>query len=329
MIRIAHLVDDTNPGGVTRYLDFLSTDPRFGFAAHEVIAVEKNRAGAVQTDAHIIVSHLAVSWRGLPGLMALRARHAGTPLVHVEHSYSEGFVARNVNARRRFGTLLSAAYAMFDRIVAVSQTQGEWLVRRGLVSDEALAVIPPCVDLSAFRALPAPDGPVRTVAALGRFHAQKGFDLLIRAMRASSRQDLRLVLIGDGPDRDALVALADGDPRISFAPFAADPAAALAQADAVAMPSRWEPFGLVALEARAAGRPVLVANVDGLTDQARDGAIAVAAPTVEAWTTALDSLGIADDAAPRATGREEAAALQWMALAADVLAPQAEGRAAA
>lgn len=288
MTRIVHLIDDTNPGGVTRYLDFLQRDRGMAaLACHEVRIVSRNRPCVAGLEADLIVSHLTLTWRGLPGLMALRACYASTPMVHVEHSYSEGFAAHNVRARRRFHTLLRTSYALFDRVVAVSRAQARWLTGRGLVAGADLSVIPPCVDLSEFDALPAPQGPVRIIAALGRFDRQKGFDLLIRAFRALPGDDLRLEMIGDGPERDRLESLAAGDPRIRFTGFARSPARAMARCDAVAMPSRWEPYGLVGLETRAAGRPVVVASVDGLRDQIEDGAIAVPEATVAAWQVAL------------------------------------------
>ncbi|ETX11206.1 hypothetical protein OCH239_20215, partial [Roseivivax halodurans JCM 10272] len=183
MTRIVHLIDDINPGGVVRYLDFLSASPEMAFGHHEVIPVSKSRFGSIRVEADVIVSHLSINWRGLPGLMALRARYAGIPMIHVEHSYCEGFAAANVSAKRRFTTLLTSAYSLFDRVVAVSEMQAAWLLRRSVVDSEALTVIPPCVDLAPFRAIPAVDGPVRIIGALGRFHTQKGFDVLIRAFR--------------------------------------------------------------------------------------------------------------------------------------------------
>ncbi|SER99373.1 Glycosyltransferase involved in cell wall bisynthesis [Tranquillimonas rosea] len=290
MIRIAHLVDDTGAGGVTRYLDFLAADPVMARRmTHRIVPVSRTRPAATAIKADLIVSHLTVTWRGLPGLMALRARHAGTPIVHVEHSYCAGFVAANVRARRRFHTLLRTAYALFDRVVAVSEAQAEWLRLRGLVSDAALSVIPPCVELKAFHALPAPEG-CRTIGAIGRFDRQKGFDLLIRAFRALPEPTLVLRMIGDGEERARLEALAEGDPRIRFEGFASDPVAAMAGCDAVAMPSRWEPYGLVALEARAAGRRLLVSGADGLADHVGYGATPVQGGTVEAWTEALQAV---------------------------------------
>ncbi|WP_375691794.1 glycosyltransferase family 4 protein [Pseudooceanicola sp. LIPI14-2-Ac024] len=291
MIRIAHLVDDTTPGGVTRYLDFIRQDPGMTVTArHEVAVVSRVNPARRAVDADIIVSHLGLSWRGLPGLMALRARHAGIPLIHVEHSYSEGFVAANVTARGRFCQLLRTAYSLFDEVVAVSEAQKDWLQRRDLVAADALRCIPPCVDLAPFRAVPPPPDGVTTIGAIGRFDAQKGFDILIRAFRQVDDAALRLVLIGQGQAETTLRNLADGDDRIRFPGFTDSPAQAYGDCDVIAMPSRWEPYGLVALEANAAGRPVLMSSVDGLRNQVDRGNVVVAENTAVAWAGAIRAL---------------------------------------
>lgn len=287
MFRIAHLIDDQSLGGVTRYLDFIAGHPGMtALARHEIVPVSRTRAGAAKVEADMIVSHLTMSWRGLPGLMALRARYPGLPLVHVEHSYSERFVAANVRHRGRFRSLLRCAYALFDRVVAVSAAQGDWLQQRGLVDPEHLRVIRPCVDLTDVARLSAPQTPLRRIGAIGRLDRQKGFDVLIAAFRAIPDAAARLEIFGDGPERNALAALARGDRRITF--HGARPAAeAYAGCDLIAMPSRWEPYGLVAVEARAAGRPVLVSGADGLADHIRHGAVRVPELTEAAWGRAL------------------------------------------
>ncbi|MFV0384096.1 glycosyltransferase [Paracoccus sp. (in: a-proteobacteria)] len=321
MLRIAHLIDDANPGGVTRYLDFLANDAGMGnLARHQIIQVPRTRPAARRIDADIIVSHLTISWRGLGGLMSLRALYPGTPLVHVEHSYSAGFVASNVPSPRRFHILLQWAYALFDRVVAVSKAQRDWLAMRDLVKPDALAMIHPCVDLSRFSALKPPAGPVRRIGAIGRFNVQKGFDLLITAFRNTPSDDLRLELIGDGPERDRLHQIAAGDPRILFSDFTPDPAAAMARCDAIAMPSRWEPFGLVALEALTARRPLLVSSVDGLRDFTPLGAIRVPTLTSACWSKTITRLAAAPIVGIAPPNAAETTRRGWQRLIAD-LAP--------
>ena len=154
--------------------------------------------------------------------------------------------------RARFFTLLRSAYALFDTVVAVSAPQADWIARQGLVGAGALRVIPPVADLSRFRALAAPQGRARVIGAIGRLHTQKGFDLLIEAFRDLPGQDIALHIHGTGLQEATLRALAAGDSRIHFFGHGDAPDRIMQAVDIVAMPSRWEAFGLVVLEARAA-----------------------------------------------------------------------------
>ncbi|MGV2114539.1 glycosyltransferase family 4 protein [Agrobacterium salinitolerans] len=122
------------------------------------------------------------------------------------------------------------------------------------------------------------------IGAIGRFHVQKGFDILVEAVRKAARPDLELHLYGDGPQRAELEALAQDCPSIVFKGFVRDTSSAMAACDVVAMPSRWEPYGLVAVEAMAARRAVVCSNADGLAGHIRTGAIEISDNTVSGWT---------------------------------------------
>ncbi|MHA3976765.1 glycosyltransferase family 4 protein [Halovulum sp. GXIMD14794] len=338
MTTIVHLIDDTTAGGVMRVLEHLETDPTLGaFATHRIQTVERGRFGAPAVEgADVIVSHLSVSWRALPMLVALRARYAHLPVIHVEHSYTEAFTALNVSRRGRFMALLRIAYSLFDKVVAVSEAQGAWLVERGLVAAPALRVIPSAVDVTPFAELRPVYTQPRTFGAIGRLDAQKGFDRLIDAFRATDREDLHLRIIGDGPEREALEARADGDSRISFTGFVFDAASAMDELDAVAMPSRWEAYGLVALEARAAGRPLLVSPVDGLEDHVAAGATVVEGDSVADWTRAITRLADSGPALHIAVARARKDAMQaterfagaWAALVGELVATDGKTRSA-
>lgn len=287
-LRVVHLVDDTTAGGVMRVLDHLMTSPELSRdATHSLEIVDRSAVFLNRITADLIVSHLAVSWRVLPLLLSLRARNPDAPLIHVEHSYTEGFVAANVTHTRRFALLLRIAYRVFDRVVAVSHAQGEWLERSGAVRHSALTVIQSCVDLSAFRAVAPTATPIRVFGAIGRLDKQKGFDTLIRAFRMTDRSDISLYIYGEGAEEASLRALAGDDARIHFKGFTHDPVAAMASVNAVAMPSVWEAYGLVAIEALAAGRRLLVNPVDGLMDHIQHGALVVRSGSVSAWKHAI------------------------------------------
>lgn len=287
--KVVHLVDDMTAGGVMRNLEFLMQQP--GIAARAMQSVCQVRRGVWaigQIDADVIVSHLTISWRGLPGLVALRAMNPSVRLVHVEHSYTRAFVALNVTRKSRFFALLRVAYSLFDAIVAVSHAQAGWMTERGLVDPHALSVIHPEVDLAPLADIPPPADVPLTIGAIGRLERQKGFDILIEAFRKCTVPDARLLIFGEGSERLYLEGLAAGDTRIAFRGHVNDPAKAYGEVDIVAVPSRWEAFGLVVQEARAAGRPVLLAPVDGLLDQVQDAAEAVACCDTGRWAKALN-----------------------------------------
>jgi glycosyltransferase involved in cell wall biosynthesis len=115
-----------------------------------------------------------------------------------------------------------------------------------------------------------PDTP--TVALIGRVHPAKGQRCLIRALpRLLERCPEAIgVIVGDGPDREACIALARelgvGE-RVRFTGQRDDIPDVLAAVDVVAVPSLWEePFPFVALEAMAAGRPVVAFRIGGLPE---------------------------------------------------------------
>ncbi len=95
--------------------------------------------------------------------------------------------------------------------------------------------------------------------AIGRLSRQKGFDLLVRAL-AGVKGGWRLDVYGAGPELDALTSLVEDcglHGRIEFRGHTDDPNAALDAADWLIMPSRYEGFGLVLVEAMARGVPVI------------------------------------------------------------------------
>ncbi|MBT0956542.1 glycosyltransferase [Alphaproteobacteria bacterium KMM 3653] len=326
--RIIHLVDDTTAGGVTRVLDHLLTAPALGaLADHSLQVIDRKSTLPPRLKADVIVSHLAISWRLLPMLALLRLCHPKAALVHVEHSYTQGFVAENVPKQKRFYTLLRRAYALFDRVVAVSEAQGDWLVGSTAVKPGALQVICSCVDLSDFRAIEAPQGKPRVIGAIGRLDRQKGFDTLIKAFTRIPDPDISLHIFGEGEEEPALRALAKQDSRIHFRGFT-DPIAAMEQVDAVAMPSRWEAYGIVAVEALSAQRQLLVNTQDGLQDHIPYGALAVPDDEVATWKQQIEMLTLTDPATLRPpqrspSGFETQFARGWRELLDDILQGEA------
>jgi len=120
-----------------------------------------------------------------------------------------------------------------------------------------------------FQALPSTSSPV--LLAAGRLVPKKGIDVLLGAWeRMQSNSAWRLRIIGDGPERPALEALAQDlhlrDVKFEGAAASREVLAAMAQSGIIVIPSRREPFGMVALEAMAAGKPIVATCVGGLPE---------------------------------------------------------------
>jgi glycosyltransferase involved in cell wall biosynthesis len=102
------------------------------------------------------------------------------------------------------------------------------------------------------------------ILGLGRLHWQKGFDVLLRALAIIRKErNWSLVLAGDGPERDSLRALAAElsiRGSVAFVGPVEDPYPLYAWSDLVVVPSRYEGFPNVLLEALACGKPVVATD---------------------------------------------------------------------
>jgi glycosyltransferase involved in cell wall biosynthesis len=164
---------------------------------------------------------------------------------------------------------------------------------------------PPAVDPAEVRAdfgWPA-DAPVALFA--GRLMAQKGVDVLIRALDLLQhiRPALRTLIVGDGPLRDELEETAHAfrlDDKLKFTGHRDDVPRLLAAADLLVLPSRYEGLPNVVLEAMAYGKPVVATAAPGTTEVVSDGVTGRLAPVDDANALALALRTLVDDPAERA-----------------------------
>ncbi|HUX03357.1 MAG TPA: glycosyltransferase family 4 protein [Acidimicrobiales bacterium] len=118
-----------------------------------------------------------------------------------------------------------------------------------------------------------------TIVTVGRLEERKGTGYLIRAVRAHNARggsQWRLVIIGDGPERSTLEALAAHDDAVVFQGALGDEQKRewLRRASVVAAPAtHGESFGLVVLEPMAAGVPVVASDIDGYREAASGHAV--------------------------------------------------------
>jgi len=151
--------------------------------------------------------------------------------------------------------------------VGVSEAVSQFLRHSCEVDADKLSTI-----RNGWSGTPLPPSPEPgLVVSVGNFRTEKGHDLLLRAFTdvASSEQAARLVLVGDGPLREHLKALARslglGD-RVQFVGHVKNVWPYLRRAAVYVQPSRSEPLGIAVLEAMAAGRPVVASATGGLIE---------------------------------------------------------------
>jgi glycosyltransferase involved in cell wall biosynthesis len=186
-------------------------------------------------------------------------------------------------------------------MAAVSMTLAESLRQSlGLPVQGLRSALDPalfCLELrekeQARRLMDLPDVDARVLGAIGRLVPDKGFDYLLDAFsRSSSRHpDLKLVIVGEGPERKALEKKIQqlGLNGKVFLPGHKPGLARLYRGfDWVVIPSREEGLGLVLQEAVIAGVPVLASDLEVFREQLGAAGHYIPVADVPAWAAAID-----------------------------------------
>ncbi|MDB2248608.1 glycosyltransferase [Halorubrum ezzemoulense] len=146
------------------------------------------------------------------------------------------------------------------------------------------------------------------IGTVGRLHEQKGYEYLIQAFPQIKEQvtDVKLLILGDGPKRETLQALAketgySGD--IHFTGYVPEVYPFLPNFDIAVFPSRWEGFGLTPVESMAAERPVVGTNIPPFREVIGDSGVLVEPESEIELARAIASL-LEDPERQRELGRK-------------------------
>jgi glycosyltransferase involved in cell wall biosynthesis len=190
-------------------------------------------------------------------------------------------------------------------IIAVSPPVKKSLLACG-IDGRDIRVVPNGVDIQHFGSLPANarrtlglEQNVYVVGCIARLAWEKGVDVLLEA--AKKLPEARFIVAGDGPEKPRLIA-STGE-NVKLLGRIDDVRVVLAASDVIAIPSREEGQGIVALEAMAAGVPVVASNVGGLASMytGTDAAQIVPADDEHALASSLRRMG-ADESIRRRIG---------------------------
>jgi D-inositol-3-phosphate glycosyltransferase len=268
----------------------------------------------------------------LSGVAGLRLREKwGAPLVQMFHT-----LGRLKNTVAQSPAELEPALrldeetrivAEADRVVAANVVERAHLVWHYGARADRIAVIPCGVDTDLFQPMdPAkakdllelPPDPL--LLYVGRLQPIKGLDTLLEAMTAVPPPACLLIVGGEHDERESAHGTAlrhrlkalGLERRVRF--LRAQPQRRLrlfyAAADATVVPSYYESFGMVALEAMACGSPVVASRVGGLTTTVQDGVTGRLVPEGDPAALAAAITALLDGAEGRRLGQQ---ATRWAA----------------
>src|SRR5438876_7896376 len=142
----------------------------------------------------------------------------------------------------------------------------------------------------------------KTILYVGRIVREKGIFTLLDAFEKLRKQgkDVSLVLVGEGPLKEDLakeVLRRKLNDRVKLAGFVDEKklVSLYNSSDAFVLPSHYEPFGMVALEAMASRVPVVVSDVGGLSEIVEDGVTGVKVPSSDPHALAEGILRVLDN----------------------------------
>ena len=201
--------------------------------------------------------------------------------VHTPHTMAFLFSAMFHPLKRWiFRRIETSLGAKTDRMIAVSESEGETLRAAGVLPQDRVKVVSngidpagwagaQTLDLSEFGLDPSKP----TLALVGLVYSAKGQDMAIEALADEGLSQWQLLCVGpgDASEYEALAGRLGVQDRVRFVGARSDIPRVLASVQGLILPSRWEGMPYVVLEAMAAGLPVLAHPVDGARDVVRDG----------------------------------------------------------
>ena len=251
---------------------------------------------------------------------ALAARLGGAPgLVCSKHNQDQ-YLDRKV-----FRRLGRAVGRLPDRTIVISRAVERFMSDRGCADPDRTRLVYYGIDLEAFDRAAAGetvrpeigiDPDAIAAVCVARLYPQKGYPHLLEAFArvAPELPEARLVVVGDGPDRSALEAQVDRldlKEAVRFTGQRDDIPRVLASMDLFVLPSLWEGFGLVFLEAAAARLATIGSQVGPIPEVVAEGETGLLVPPADPDALAEALRDLLTDASKRKrlgeAGRQRAA----------------------
>lgn len=254
---------------------------------------------------------LGTPWLPRPRLLDARLLHAhearAAHLAHLTHRLTGRpyLVTRRARESPGTGWLTRGLYRRAAVVVAISRAVASTLrahdpaMTTRIINSAAGPLNPDPSVVARLRSRWRGRFVVGHVGAMVDRH--KGQLVLIRAARrlAPVIPELKVVLLGEGPDEGAIRAAARGCEVVELEGFVTDVGSYLAAFDAFAFPSRYEALGSILLDALTAGLPCVASNVDGIPEIIRHDREGLLVPPGDAEALADAILALYRDPAAR------------------------------
>lgn len=210
-----------------------------------------------------LLSLLARAWYGFQ-----------TPLICADHNHLSSEL-QNLPWPELRHFFITRHYPFANRHLAVAPESAEDLIENFGVPGMKVVTIPNGVDSEKVRALAAqpiqddelPSNPGELlIVSVGRLATQKGYDILLQALRRLRAKPWRLLLLGEGAEQHALCALAAQlglANKVHFLGWKPNPYQWMIRSDLFVLSSRWEAWPVVMLEALALGLPIVATDCAG------------------------------------------------------------------
>ncbi|EMH4030284.1 group 1 glycosyl transferase [Klebsiella oxytoca] len=297
MVKILH-VAETIKGGVATIIRQLTGDAT-GFDIHCIVPdTQISELRGSKANLHVFerTGRNISSFIQLAKVFVKNYKGIRPDIIHIHSSFA-GFICRGilfflpgkpkvVYCPHAFSFLMDSSefkkkcYAFIERILArktdsiicVSHYEYDEALKRGLNKNKLQVIyngVEPPVDISDIDKNENKQEGVLDILFVGRLDYQKGFDI-VENVAKNLDDKCRIVVVGGGVLSDPKLS---HSANIQYAGWVGkeDIAAFYAKADVLLMPSRWESFGLVAVEAQSYGVPVVASRCSSIPEVISDG----------------------------------------------------------
>ena len=293
-----------------RFIDDLVLFEKAGIGCHEIpmhrgfapfadiVAVRRLRALARRLQPDVVHCHSTKA--GLVGRLALRGM--SPKVIYTPHCWA---FQMDSPLRGLYRLVEKALIPSTDLLLAVCKDEARLGGELGYPAEQIRVACNGIDAAECGRHVPK----TREIVFIGRAARQKGLDILLEAYRLilKQRPGTRLSVMSDVTGRLRAELLEAGAEIVSFG-TQAESASFLASGTVLAMPSRWEAFPYLVLEAMAAGVPVVASDVGGVDEAVSDGESAVLVPPGQPEKMANALMRLLDSPEERALLAQKAAA---------------------